>query len=237
MKAVVLSDFAVLKSYLVKLALGFVALGTLATLIIGNAPLMPLFVGIILPFSALNVLLLRDDQRHWEGFRLALPLTRADVARGRYATFAAVIGFGVASGLVAVLLAWMLYLLVPGAASLARMPAVFDVQALVLFTAAAIVLPLASMAIALPPVMRFGMTKATQFVPLAFMLLYTGVWCARNQIMASSDAIAGFVNGVAELAQTPAGLFVVAIVPLTACVALYLVSCGLSVKLYEKREF
>ena len=90
MKAMIVSDFAVLRSAILQL-LGICAIIALfmgyamGTLVGGAAAIaaMP-------PFMLLFSLAATDEQNGWERFRLTLPLTRRQVVFGRYASLALV---------------------------------------------------------------------------------------------------------------------------------------------------
>ncbi|MEI3548858.1 MAG: ABC-2 transporter permease [Adlercreutzia sp.] len=89
MKAMIVSDFAVLRSAILQL-LGICAIIALfmgyamGTLVGGAAAIaaMP-------PFMLLFSLAATDEQNNWERFRLTLPLTRRQVVFGRYASLSA----------------------------------------------------------------------------------------------------------------------------------------------------
>ncbi len=88
MKAMIVSDFAVLRSALLQLVgicvvialfMGY-AMGTL----VGGAAA----IAAMPPFMLLFSLAATDEQNGWERFRLTLPLTRRQVVFGRYASLA-----------------------------------------------------------------------------------------------------------------------------------------------------
>lgn len=86
MKAMIVSDFAVLRSALLQL-LGICAIIALFMgYVMGAwAPRLP---AAMVPFMGLFSLAAYDEQNNWERFRLTLPLTRRQVVFGRYASIA-----------------------------------------------------------------------------------------------------------------------------------------------------
>ena len=77
-------------------------LSVVVAVIFGVSTDMPLA---IIPFMAMMVasatgftLVAYDERNDWEKLRLTLPLSRADIIRGRYATFAAMTMAGIVLG-------------------------------------------------------------------------------------------------------------------------------------------
>lgn len=237
MYAMILSDFFLMRNYFVKMAVGFVVLGAFVTLVAGNAPWIILFVSFILPLSWASSLLMLDARRDWEGFRLALPLTRASVMRGRYVTYALIVFGGALVGMVAYLLAWAISLGAPAASALAMRPIDFDGQILVLVVAASIAIPMATMALILPPLARFSLTRATRFIPVVPLILFAAASLLRDQLQPIYDAMAPFADDVENIMFTPTGTFIAAGAIVMIGIALYLASCFASMRIYEKREF
>ena len=187
MKAMIVSDFAVLRSAILQL-LGICAIIALfmgyamGTLVGGAAAIaaMP-------PFMLLFSLAATDEQNGWERFRLTLPLTR------RQNPPAALVGSVV--GAVGVI--------TPG------------------------------MAVTLPLVFRFGMTRATRFVPVVVVI---AIACGIGFFDAGIQPTGVLADLVQWLDTGSNDLFLAA--ALVAVVALiYVASAFVAAKLYEKREF
>ncbi|MEE0706593.1 MAG: ABC-2 transporter permease, partial [Adlercreutzia sp.] len=93
---------------------------------------------------------------------------------------------------------------------------------------------LAACAVALPLLMRFGMTRATRFVPLVVVLaLALGVGLFSDHLP-DSGAVFGFLQWLE--AGDGANLVLFAIGCLVAALALFAASAPLAAKFYEHRE-
>lgn len=104
MKAMIVSDFAVLRSALLQL-LGICAIIALFMGYVMGAVGTAAAIAAMVPFMGLFSLAAYDEQNNWERFRLTLPLTRRQVVFGRYASIALLT---VGSLALALALAWEL---------------------------------------------------------------------------------------------------------------------------------
>ena len=82
MKAMIVSDFAVLRSALLQL-LGICAIIALFMGYVMGAVGTAAAIAAMVPFMGLFSLAAYDEQNNWERFRLTLPLTRRQVVFGR----------------------------------------------------------------------------------------------------------------------------------------------------------
>ena len=87
MKAMIVSDFAVLRSAILQL-LGICAIIALFMGYVMGAVGTAAAIAAMVPFMGLFSLAAYDEQNNWERFRLTLPLTRRQVVFGRYASIA-----------------------------------------------------------------------------------------------------------------------------------------------------
>ena len=87
MKAIIVSDFAVLRSALLQL-LGICLVIALFMGYVMGAVDTAAAIAAMIPFTGLFSLAAYDEQNNWERFRLTLPLTRRQVVFGRYASIA-----------------------------------------------------------------------------------------------------------------------------------------------------
>lgn len=87
MKAMIVSDFAVLRSVLLQL-LGICLVIALFMGYVMGAVGTAAAIAAMVPFTGLFSLAAYDEQNNWERFRLTLPLTRRQVVFGRYASIA-----------------------------------------------------------------------------------------------------------------------------------------------------
>lgn len=236
MKAMICSDFITMKNSAGQL-LGmnllialFISICT-DSLFAGTAAL-----GIMIPFLFILSISAYDDMNGWQQYRLTLPITRRQVVLGRYA--ATLILF-VACDMLALIFA----LVVMGVCALlpaGSVPAglLFEnnpIEGLVCSVALTMLIGVVVAAVALPLIMRFGMTKATRFVPVVLViLLAAGIYFA---------AESGFVEWITPLLGLNASggmetAFQLVVAVLLVCAfALYAVSAAIANKLYATRQF
>ena len=234
MKTMIVSDFAALRSALLQLV-GICLVVSLFMSYVMGAVGTSAAIGAMIPFMCLFSLAALDEQNGWERFRLTLPITRRQVVFGRYASvaIATVLAFVFSLALSFALLAVMG--LLPAAwvpESLA--PAENPPAAIVGATVGSVGIVMIAMVVALPLIMRFGMTKAARIVPLIVVIVIAGC-------VSFFDADYLFANGlVSDLVawlDTDSNYLVAAGATLAAVAILYIASAFLSAKLYEGREF
>ena len=179
----------------------------------------------MVPFMYLFSISAYDEQNGWERFRLTLPLSRKQVAYGRYAsTFLIMVCSLVLACIVGLAMGAICSTLpttsVPEGLKLATFGFVETALAtqLIMLIACIFTLPL---------IMRFGMTKGSRIVPVVIVLaLSFGIAFTGNSTDLSlvDDVL---VNGNITLI----------LACITVClVVLYALSALVSAKLYEKRE-
>ena len=98
MKTMMLADFLALAKSLPKNVALWALLATGICLVAGNATPIILLTGFPMSHMVLMPMLLRDQRRDWVAFRQALPLSRANVVAGRYASIAIVVAGCVGPG-------------------------------------------------------------------------------------------------------------------------------------------
>lgn len=212
-------------------------LSVVVAVIFGVSTDMPLaiipFMALMLAYATGFTLVAYDERNDWEKLRLTLPLSRADIIRGRYATFAAMTMAGIVLGGVLVAVLWVLAQLAPTAPVLSEFAGALDWQMAVAMVVSGVVFALVLWIIALPLVARYGMTKAVRFLPLAFVIVLP---IATVLIQKAGPLPASVMDFVAWVA-TPTGTLVAAGAALAVIVVLFALSSMLAVRLYEKREF
>ena len=171
MKAMIVSDFAVLRSALLQL-LGICAIIALFMGYVMGAVGTAAAIAAMVPFMGLFSLAAYDEQNNWERFRLTLPLTRRQVVFGRYASIALLtVGFlalALALGLGIAALAGLLPAQwLPESLS----PAENTPEMIVGSTIGGVSVVAIAMAVAMPVITRFGMTKAARIVPVIVVLV------------------------------------------------------------------
>ena len=231
MKAMIVSDFAVLRSALLQL-LGIYAIIALFMGYVMGAVGTAAAIAAMVPFMGLFSLAAYDEQNNWERFRLTLPLTRRQVVFGRYASIALLtvgsLALALALGLGIAALAGLLPAQwLPESLS----PAENTPEMIVGSTIGGVSVVAIAMAVAMPVITRFGMTKAARIVPVIVVLIV---------------AFAFFGNGVqftgvlADLVQwldTGSNYLFLAAALVAVVALIYVASAFVAAKLYEKREF
>ncbi len=200
----------------------FIAVGT-DTLIAAVA-----CMGAMVPFMYLFSISAYDEQGGWEQFRLTLPLTRRQVAYGRYASMLAVTG----CAMVLALAAGLLIGAVAGALPAGMVPeglllGVTTPEMLVVAVVAVGLIILLSAAVTLPLIMRFGMTKGTRLVPVVMLLVLSAV---AGLLGTGLDTIG------LDAMLTSGSIMMVMAVGAVVALSLYGASALLAARLYEQRE-
>lgn len=231
MKAMIMSDLLIAKKYLVQQLGIAIVVGIFICIMIGNLYVVTPAVGVMIPFSLIIMILSLDERANWQQFRLALPISRGDVIRGRYVSFLLLALLGIAVGLLTAFLVIVAAQLMPNVPQLADLMANFSWQALLMVSVAGISIILVMLAIVMPLFSRFGMTKAVRYLPL---LIIFGVWIAFT--LPQNGPPPAFVLDVLNLLETPAGTVAVAAGILAIVAVAYVVSAIVSMRLYKKRE-
>lgn len=190
-------------------------------------------LALMFAYSAGFTLVAYDERNDWEELRLTLPLSRADIVCGRYATFAVMTLAGIVLGIVLTVAMYGLAQMAPMAPVLSEFAGGIGWQMMVAMVVSSIVFSLVLWMIALPLVARWGMTKAVRYLPLAFIVILP----IATMLMQKAGPPPAFILDFAVWAATPAGTLIVAAAVVALMAALFALSCALSVKLYEKREF
>lgn len=229
MKAMIFSDLITSKNSFAQL-LGmtlfvaiFIAAGT-STLVTSAA-----CIAAMVPFMYLFSISAYDEQSGWERFRLTLPISRRQVAYGRYASMMVIV-------LISLAVSWLVSMAIgfiaenffvgiaPDGLFLSEWSPL-ELFAVGVITEAVIIL---AAAVSLPLIMRFGMTKGSRLVPVIM-------------VFALCAALGFFTSGIGafDLEALLSGEFEIALavaVILLASFALYVISACISARLYETRE-
>lgn len=232
MKAMFISDLLVAKKYILSQIGISVIVGLFICYVMENLYVVAPAIGATVPFSLAFSILAFDERDNWQQFRLSLPLSRKEVILGRYASLAVFALGSAVLGLVVLGLVILAATIAPSVPLLTNPVTNIEWQSIVLAITSGIALIFVMLAITLPMVSRFGMTKAVRFIPLVVVFGMLGAFAASDGL----GATAFFANLVTWL-ETPAGTMIAAAVIIAAAVALYAASCALSVKLYQAREF
>lgn len=235
MKGMIASDFLTIAPSLRKWTIAYALLSLGICLFAGSSPIIVLLVGFIMPHSVVTApLLMTDERRGWSAFRLTLPLSRADVVIGRYASIGAVVAGSVALAVLAYVASCGLNAVVSGLPVIQHFTGGFDAPGLVTFSCAAFALAIIMFAVLLPFLFALGTTKALNFVPFAFMMLIVA-WI---YVLRSFDfsAFLPVVDNVVACAQSIGGALAVAAGVTVAALAIYMLSGALALNLFRRRE-
>lgn len=231
MKAMIMSDLLIAKKYLLQQLGIAIVVGVFICVMIGNLYVVPPAVGVMIPFSLTIMILSLDERANWQQFRLALPISRGDVIKGRYVSFLLLALLGTAAGLLTAFLVIVAAQVAPNVPQLADLMVNFSWQSLLMVTVAGISIILVMLSITMPVFSRFGMTKGVRYLPL---LIIFGVFIAFQLDMGGTPP--AFLLDVLNLLETPSGTVAVAAGILAIVGAVYVVSAVVSMRLYKKRE-
>ena len=198
---------------------------------------------IVIALSVVNRLMAYDEQNNWQAFRQALPLSRSQVVCGRYVTVAlcvlASLLVGIAVGLVVDLGIWAVINAYPGL-QLNSWTELIDLSAqpsdlLEIFAACGAVgvaVSFFGLALTLPFMFRFGYTKGVRHIPLVFVALSLLMFLAMQGISTSGFDPAS----LAPLLENTGTIVGISLVVVLISLAVYGLSCLVSLRLYKTRE-
>lgn len=228
-------ELAVLKKYLKQIT--FTMLIVIVCLVAGMGSLMsvPGVAFLIVTFSVSMSASAYDDQNGWGSYRMVMPVTRREVVQGRYALnlLLAIAAAAVAAVLMTAFIALGSAVELPE--FLANL-AVWDNQQLEATLAASIscaCIGLCICSVTLPAYFKFGMTKATQYLPFIMIFLSVAPFLVLGVI---GGPLLDQVKGAIELAETTGGLGLIAFAALAISLAVYAASSFIAVRLYSARD-
>ncbi|NTU90020.1 MAG: ABC-2 transporter permease [Actinobacteria bacterium] len=234
MKSMLMSDLLLIdKKHLAQIiVIGFLV-SSLMSISVGN---LFCVLPIVVFTTTLNVaftLLALDERANWQGFRLALPVSRKQVVIGRYASFALFTCGGLIAGLIMYLLMVLAGHILGFIPILGNLWSAIGWKPLVATGAASLVLMLLLLSIILPLSLRFGMVKAVRLLPLgiAFTIPAFAAISADD-----ANALPSSVVDFGYWVQTDAGILCFSLILVALTLIIYLLSCALSIRLYAKRE-
>lgn len=226
---------AVLKKYLKQIT--FTMLIVIVCLVAGMGSLMsvPGVAFLTVTFSVSMSASAYDDQNGWGSYRLVMPVTRREVVQGRYALnlLLAIAAAAIAAVLMTAFIALGSAVELPE--FLANL-AVWDNQQLEATLAASIscaCIGLCICSVTLPAYFKFGMTKATQYLPFIMIFLSVAPFLVLGVI---GGPLLDQVKGAIELAETTGGLGLIAFAALAISLAVYAASSFIAVRLYSARD-
>lgn len=231
MKAMIMSDLLIAKKYLLQQLGIALAVGVFIALTMGNLYVVAPAIGVMVPFSLSIMILSLDERANWQQFRLALPITRANVMTGRYVSFALLTLCGIAVGLLTTFLLIAAAQLAPNVPQLADLMVNFSWQAILFVCVVSLTIILVMLSITMPVFSRFGMTKGVRYLPLLVIFA-----CTIGFSLGGNGPPTELVSNIKLLLETPLGTIGMAAGILAAVAVIYAISAMISVKLYTKRE-
>ena len=230
MKTMILSDLIIMRKYLAQQSVIGLALGILLAFVMENPYVVSPLISVTVSGNCAFTVLALDERNGWERYRFALPISRANVVSGRYASLAIAVAVGLVVGLAMALASAFMAMGydVDGVRALGEG---IDPGAYTLSASMGLLFITVALAVTLPLAMRSGMTKAVRFIPMIIVLVVILVSAA----IGSNEArfVAEFLDGIFA---DPNGPAMFAVVSLVGSIALYAVSAGIAARLYEARE-
>lgn len=200
---------------------------------IGNVNVIPAAFTAMIPIVLSFTLFALDEQKRWESFRLALPLSRRGVVFGRYGMGAlmalAGLVFGTLAATASVAIAHLLPAL-PNAGLIAANVEPIESACALLASAACAILILAATQ---PLIFKKGTTNGMRFIPLLLVLVMVVAGVALESSGAWIDVVAPMIDSIFS-SPTTSLLAMLGIV--IAALVIYCASALIACKLYEKRE-
>ncbi|MEG1397920.1 MAG: ABC-2 transporter permease [Raoultibacter sp.] len=236
MKAMIVSDFLSIKSYILSQSLVGIVVGIFISASMGNAYMVAPLLSAMIPFSLLFTVLAYDERNGWQEFRLTLPLSRTQVIAGRYGSYLVFTGIGLGAAALALGIVVALASLFPAftiSEPLGEMLVNFSWQALAFSLAVTLSVMTLLASIILPLVSRFGLTTAVRFVPLALVF---GGFAIAPFLLKNSGEPPVFITDFLAWIQTDTGALAASAIALAVALVIYAISCALATKLYAKRE-
>ncbi len=243
MRAMFVSDLVVMRSYLSAIVV-FAILEVLFFLTVdaSSTPGLVVFAGFLLPFFGMVAvgaiaLFSTDERRGWEWLRLALPISRADVVLGRYASMAAVVLAALVISSALLLAMAVLANALPQFAPLSKtaqiMASGFSWGEILSETLILLGAVLAMASLVVPFVFGLGIRKGL----LAAIVPFALVFCIVPMAVGGFD-IGGLSTALEGQSGQPDSILLLAISGIACAVGivLYLISAAVSAHLYAKRD-
>lgn len=227
-------ELAVLKKYLKQITFTMLIVIVCFVAGMGSLTSVPGVAFLVVTFSVSMSASAYDDQNGWGSYRLVMPVTRREVVQGRYALN---LLLAIAAAVAAVLMTAFIAL-----GSAVELPeflanlAVWDNQQLEATLAASTscaCIGLCMCSVTLPAYFKFGMTKATQYLPFIMIFLSVAPFLVLGVI---GGPLLDQVKGAIELAETTGGLGLIAFAALAISLAVYAASSFIAVRLYSARD-
>lgn len=178
------------------------------------------------PITIMNSLAGYDNQNGWERYRATLPFSRKDIIRARYLC---IVVFSVVMACAATLLSIVSFPLFNSAGIPLTGQIVFEIA---IASAASMLISLMMVFLAQPLFFRFGHMEALRLSVGLFALL----GCGTMATLSSSNPISNWLMSIAGANPDPAVLGCLCAGIAALALALCVISCTVSIKVYRARD-
>ena len=181
-----------------------------------------------------------DEQNNWGLYRLAMPFNRHEVVLARYGAIATIGLIGMAAGIIGALALSAIATVapLPGELTAALGLTQDNVQAMVFSCALCAIVGSGVAAIETPIYLRFGQTKATQWIPMISVLLFISpaIILGATGGLGNFAGIADTIRGIFAFIETRVGAAGSVVVALAVSAIILGISAAISLALYDRRE-
>ena len=167
-----------------------------------------------------------DNQNGWERYRATLPLTRKDIICARYLC---IVAFSAVMACAAALLSIIVLPLFNSAGVTPTGQTVFEIA---IASAASMLISLMMVFLAQPLFFHFGHMEALRLSVGLFALL----WCLAIATLSSSNPISNWLMSIAGASPDPTVLGCLCAGTAVLALALCVISCAVSTKVYRARD-
>lgn len=229
MKRAFMSELAIVRTLIPSIA--GVGLFIFVVLTLANAPdgdsgMSAGAVSAMSPIMVMTSLAGFDNQNGWERYRATLPLTRKDIICARYLC---IVVFSAIMACAAVLLNIIALPFFNSAGVTSTGQTVFEIA---IASAASMLISLMMVFLAQPLFFRFGHMEALRLSVGLFTLL----WCLAIATLSSSNPISNWLMSIAGANPDPAVLDCLCAGTAVLALALCVISCAVSTKVYRARD-
>lgn len=231
MKRAFMSEFAIMRSFIPSIAgvgLFIFAILTIANMSDGDSGMSAgaCAVSAMSPIMVMSSLAGFDNQNGWERYRATLPFSRKDIICARYLS---VIVFSAVMACAATLLSIVAIPLFNSAGIPSTGETVFEIA---IASAASMLISLMMVFLAQPLFFRFGHMEALRLSVGLFALL----WCLAIATLSSSNPISNWLMSIAGANPDPTVLGCLCAGTAVLALALCVISCAVSTKVYRVRD-
>lgn len=237
MKAMVFSDLITMRRSLVQLMGIMVVVSLVLAFSLETVAVVGACAAAMIPIMFLFSVAAYDETNGWESFRLAMPMSRANVVAGRYVSILAVTVCAFALGVVMAYLVLFLALALSAMGENALLSGIVvegnPFEVIVGSAAMGSVVVMVVATVTTPVVMRFGVTRATRILPLVMVLALM----ALISCLGDDGLLAGMLpEGAQWLVSSDGGFLALVAGCVGASLVVYAASFAVALRVYAARE-